>query len=51
LEDRLLYEESAFAADIRGKDRPVDRKLNGNGNKTNNSPQQIAEYIQPELWS
>jgi adenine-specific DNA-methyltransferase len=37
MEERLLYEEAAFAADIRGKDRPVDRKLNGNGKKTNNS--------------
>ncbi|OCR00175.1 hypothetical protein BCD67_21100 [Oscillatoriales cyanobacterium USR001] len=36
MEERLLYEEAAFAADIRGRDRPVDRKLNGNGKKTTN---------------
>lgn len=50
MEERLLYEESAFAADIRGEDRPVDFKLNGNGKKTTN-PHKIPEYIQLELWS
>src|SRR5205807_7404074 len=29
LEERLAYEEAAFAADLRGEDRPVDEKLNG----------------------
>jgi len=29
LEDRIDYEESAFAADLRGEQRPVDQKLNG----------------------
>lgn len=36
MEERLLYEESAFAADLRGEERPVDRHLNGNGKKTYN---------------
>lgn len=31
LEERLLYEEAAFAADLRGNERPVDEKLNGGG--------------------
>lgn len=34
MQERLLYEEAAFAADIREEERPVDRKLNGNGKKT-----------------
>lgn len=50
MEERLIYEESAFAADIRGEDRPMDRKLNGNGKKMLN-PRQIPEYIQLELWN
>ena len=29
MEGRLSYEEDAFAADLRGHDRPVDRNLNG----------------------
>ena len=29
LENRLLYEESAFSADLRGEDRPIDINLNG----------------------
>lgn len=29
MEDRLTYEEAAFAADLRGEDRPVDAKRNG----------------------
>lgn len=29
MEDRLAYEESAFGADLRGEERPVDGKLNG----------------------
>ena len=29
LEDRIDYEESAFAANLRGEERPVDQKLNG----------------------
>lgn len=31
MQERLLYEEAAFAADIREEERPVDAKLNGNG--------------------
>ena len=36
LEERIGYEESAFAADLRGHERPVDAGLNGrkkNGQK------------------
>ncbi|MBX9736178.1 MAG: site-specific DNA-methyltransferase [Phycisphaerales bacterium] len=33
MEERLDYEEAAFAADLRGQERPVDRKLNGVGPK------------------
>lgn len=29
LENRLLYEESSFAADLRGEERPIDINLNG----------------------
>ena len=29
MEERLAYEEAAFAADLRGEERPVDHKLNG----------------------
>ncbi|MGB5772404.1 MAG: site-specific DNA-methyltransferase, partial [Crocosphaera sp.] len=29
LEKRLLYEESSFAADLRGEERPIDINLNG----------------------
>jgi adenine-specific DNA-methyltransferase len=31
--ERLDYEEQAFGADLRGEERPVDRKLNGDGKK------------------
>ncbi|HEV3386336.1 MAG TPA: DNA methyltransferase [Gemmata sp.] len=34
LEERLLYEEAAFAADVRGEERPVDIKLNGGQKST-----------------
>jgi adenine-specific DNA-methyltransferase len=34
MEDRLEYEESAFAARLRGQPRPTDPKLNGNGRPT-----------------
>lgn len=33
MEERLLYEEAAFACDRRGEERPIDAKLNGNGKK------------------
>jgi adenine-specific DNA-methyltransferase len=29
MEERLIYEETAFAADLRGQERPIDEKLNG----------------------
>jgi adenine-specific DNA-methyltransferase len=38
LEGRLQYEESAYAAKLRGEEIPVDPKLNGSGKPT---PQQI----------
>ena len=34
LEERLLYEEAAYAADLRKEDRPIDHKLNGGAKKT-----------------
>jgi adenine-specific DNA-methyltransferase len=40
MEERLLYEEAAFAADLRGEARPVDHKLNGNGKPTEQTRQQ-----------
>jgi len=50
MEQRLLYEEAAFAADIRGKAPPVDLKLNGNGKKTVNYTK-IGDQLELELWS
>jgi len=35
MEERLAYEEAAFAADLREEDRPIDHKLNG-GTKPKN---------------
>ncbi|MBL9032094.1 MAG: site-specific DNA-methyltransferase [Phycisphaerae bacterium] len=40
MEERLAYEEEAFAADLRGHERPVDRKLNGVGPKPQPSPEE-----------
>lgn len=56
MEDRLIYEESAFAANLRGEEIPVDPKLNGNGQKTslrNPIVKQVEEVEQIELrlWS
>src|SRR5258708_1108942 len=39
MEERLAYEEEAFAADLRGEARPHDRKLNGTGRPMSNLPQ------------
>ena len=53
MSDRLMYEESVFAADLRGQERPVDPKLNGNGKKTK-VPNQITDtsgQIELDLWS
>lgn len=36
-EERLAYEESAFGADLRGDERPVDAKLNGGRAKKSRS--------------
>ncbi|MDY7002822.1 MAG: DNA methyltransferase [Cyanobacteriota bacterium] len=49
MENRLLYEETAFAADIRGEKRPVDTKLNGNGKKTQKSTKQETQ-LELDLW-
>jgi adenine-specific DNA-methyltransferase len=50
MEERLLYEESAFAAKLNGDKIPVDPKLNGNGNKTP-LPNQNIEQIELRLWN
>jgi adenine-specific DNA-methyltransferase len=49
MEDRLLYEEEAFAANLRGHEIPVDPKLNGNGKKIT-SQNQTVEQIELRLW-
>jgi adenine-specific DNA-methyltransferase len=56
IEDRLIYEESAFAANLRGEEIPVDPKLNGNGKKTSLQNQIVKqveeiEQIELKLWS
>lgn len=50
MEDRLSYEEAAFAADLRGEERPVDSKLNGNGKKTPGI-NQVAKQLELDLWN
>lgn len=50
MEERLLYEEAAFAATLREEELPVDLKLNGNGKKTK-LVSQPGEQIQLNLWS
>lgn len=49
MEERLLYEEAAFAANLRGEEPPIDKKLNGNGKKTPLIENKI-EQIQLNLW-
>lgn len=49
MEERLLYEEAAFAANLRGHEIPIDPKLNGNG-KTTKSQSQTIEQIELRLW-
>ncbi|MCA1853259.1 MAG: hypothetical protein LC647_12925, partial [Beggiatoa sp.] len=44
LEERLLFEESAFSARLRGEESPVDPKLNGNG-----KPHRPQEHV-PSLF-
>ncbi len=39
MEERLVYEESAFAATLRGEEIPVDAKLNGNAKNTSKPKQ------------
>lgn len=54
MEDRLIYEESAFAANLRGEDIPVDKTLNGNNHKKQlkkQLPDSSPEQIQLNLWS
>lgn len=50
MEERLLYEEAAFAASLRGEEAPVDRKLNGNGKKTHLIEENKTKQIQLNLW-
>lgn len=49
MEDRLLYEEAAFAANLRQEKIPTDPQLNGKGKKTK-SPDQKSEQIELRLW-
>mgnify|MGYP001795173396 FL=1 len=50
MEERLLYEEATFAANLRGEEPPIDRKLNGNGKKTPLIKENKAKQIQLNLW-
>ncbi|MBD1929737.1 site-specific DNA-methyltransferase [Trichocoleus sp. FACHB-90] len=50
MQERLFYEEAAFAADLREQERPIDLKLNGNGKKTPDKTT-LGEQIELELWS
>lgn len=50
MQERLFYEEAAFAADLREQERPIDLKLNGNGKKTPDKTT-WGEQIELELWS
>ncbi len=43
MEDRLIYEEAAFAATLRGEKIPVDPKLNGKVKDTPRSNQQVEQ--------
>jgi adenine-specific DNA-methyltransferase len=45
MEERIEYEESAFSADRRGHERPVDRKLNGNGRPTRRKNEEQAQLF------
>ena len=49
MEERLIYEETAFANSLRGEEIPVDPKLNGNGKKTKLSTKN-GEQIELNLW-
>ncbi|MGM3309438.1 DNA-methyltransferase [Anabaena sp. WFMT] len=49
MEERLFYEEAAFAASLRNEKLPVDPKLNGNGKKTS-TKNTMAEQIELKLY-
>ncbi len=49
MEERLIYEEAAFAANLRNEKIPIDPKLNGNGKKAQ-LPDQKVEQIELKLW-
>ena len=49
MEERLMYEEAVFAANLRGEEAPVDKKLNGNGKKTPLAKQK-NQQTQLNLW-
>ncbi|MDH6061973.1 hypothetical protein NWP17_16285 [Chrysosporum bergii ANA360D] len=56
MEERLLYEEAAFSARLRGKQIPLDQKLNGNGKNispqnTTAQPIEKSEQIELQLWN
>jgi adenine-specific DNA-methyltransferase len=48
LEERLGYEEEAFGADLRGIERPVDKKLNGTG-KSHIRTQNLSMFSDEDL--
>ncbi|MFM7407785.1 MAG: DNA-methyltransferase [Cuspidothrix sp.] len=55
MEDRLLYEETAFAAGLRNEEVPIDPKLNGTGKKTqlqNKTVKEVEqiEQVELQLW-
>jgi adenine-specific DNA-methyltransferase len=47
LEERLEYEEAAFAADLRSEERPIDHKLNGGANTQR---RRVGNADGPELF-
>ncbi|MHC5862209.1 DNA-methyltransferase [Nostoc sp.] len=46
MQERLLYEEAAFAAILRNEDIPIDPKLNGNGNGKKSSNKNISVQME-----
>lgn len=47
LEERLDFEEASFAADLRGEERPIDAKLNGNGKSHKKEKPATAPLFEP----
>lgn len=46
LEERLLYEEDAFSARLRGEEPPIDQKLNGTGRQTRLPHEQLPSLFE-----